>query len=84
MAKKIAGIFKCRNCGAVLTDKVQYMTPSTEWMLKEMFKDNEEYLVAGGSSVMGDLGMIHRCDPEKLCVCDFIGWKIGEEVQEDV
>lgn len=19
--------------------------------------------------------LLHRCDPEKLCICDFIGWK---------
>lgn len=60
MAKKIVGIFKCRNCGAILKDKVKNMYPSsTEWMLKDIFKGNEEYLVIGGSSVMGEgLGMI--------------------------
>lgn len=82
MAKKIVGIFKCRNCGAILKDKVKNMYPSsTEWMLKDIFKGNEEYLVIGGSSVMGEgLGMIHRCEPEKLCVCDFVGWEVKEDV----
>ena len=45
--------------------------------LSEMFKDGYEYAeVSGGSRLSGqNKFLLHRCDPEKLCICDFIGWK---------
>lgn len=46
MAKKLAGIYKCRNCGAVLIEKAEKMSTATEWMLRDMFMsevDHEKY-----------------------------------------
>lgn len=84
MAKKLAGIYRCRNCGFVLTDKAEKMSPTTEWMLREMFKDGDEYAPIRGGSAMGEgLNLLHRCDPERFCVCDLIGWKVEEEAQDD-
>lgn len=42
-------------------------------MLKDGCKPVE---VSGGSRLSGqNKFLLHRCDPEKLCICDFIGWK---------
>ena len=77
---KIAGVFRCRNCGAVLTDKAEKMSPTTEWMLREMFKDGDEYtLIRGGSAMVESLNLLHRCAPERLYICDFIGWEMKKD-----
>lgn len=80
MAKKLAGVYKCRNCGAVLIEKAEKMSTATEWMLRDMFKDGDDYTRVRGCSAMGDgLNLLHRCDQEKLCICDFIGWEMKED-----
>ena len=49
-----------------------------------MFKDGDDYTRVRGCSAMGDgLNLLHRCDPERFCVCDLIGWKVEEEAQDD-
>ena len=73
MEKKYVKIFKCRGCGR---DVIKHDV-TEQWSLSEIFED--KYKVAelsGGSRLSGqNKFLLHRCDPEKLCVCDFIGWK---------
>lgn len=77
MEKKYVKIFKCRGCGR---DVIKYdvdLSATEQWSLSGMFEG--EYKIAevsGGSRLSGQNEfLIHRCDPEKLCICDFIGWK---------
>lgn len=48
-----------------------------KWTLSGMFQDGcKPVEVSGGSRLSGqNKFLLHRCDPEKLCICDFIGWK---------
>lgn len=56
------------------------MTYSAEWMLTNIFKDNDDYVpVIQGSQLSQSVEMFHRCDPENLCICDFIGWRTGDD-----
>lgn len=56
------------------------MTYSAEWMLTDIFKNNDDYVpVIQGSQLSQSVEMFHRCDPENLCICDFIGWRTGDD-----
>ena len=52
-----------------------------KWTLSGMFQDGcKPVEVSGGSRLSGqNKFLLHRCDPEKLCICDFIGWKEIED-----
>lgn len=78
---KIAGVFKCRNCGAILTDEPRDMSVTTRWLLEQMFKDGESYIrVEGcGTTDFGGRNLLHKCAPERLCICDFIGWEMKKD-----
>lgn len=56
------------------------MTYSAEWMLTDIFKNKDNYVpVIQGSQISQSVEMFHRCDPENLCICDFIGWRPGDD-----
>lgn len=75
MARTFKRIFKCRNCGQLIITDVR-LTYSAEWMLVDIFKNNDDYVpVVQGSQLSQSVEMFHRCDPENLCICDFIGWR---------
>ena len=77
MEKKYVKIFKCRGCDRDVIKHDVDLSVTEQWSLSEIFED--KYKVAeesGGSRLSGqNKFLLHRCDPEKLCVCDFIGWK---------
>lgn len=77
MEKKYVKIYKCRRCGRDVIKHNVDLSVTEQWNLSEIFK--EKYKVAeasGGSRLSGqNKFLLHRCDPENLCVCDFIGWK---------
>lgn len=77
MEKKYVKIYKCRGCGR---DVIRYdvdLSVTEQWSLSEIFEDRYKAAeVSGGSRLSGqNKFLLHKCDPEKLCVCDFIGWK---------
>ncbi len=75
MARTFKRIFKCRNCGQLIITNVR-LTYSAEWMLTDIFKNNDDYVpVVQGSQLSQSVEMFHRYDPENLCICDFIGWR---------
>ena len=77
MEKKYVKIFKCRGCGRdVIKNDVDLYAPE-KWSLSGVFEDKYKVAeVSGGSRLSGqNKFLLHRCDPEKLCICDFIGWK---------
>lgn len=58
------------------------MTYSAEWMLTDIFKNNDDYVpVVQGSTLSQSVEMFHRCDPENLCICDFIGWRADNDAK---
>lgn len=83
MEKKYVKIFKCRGCNRNIIKNDVDLSAAEEWTLSEIFKDTKmfEYKcehaeVSGGSRLSGqNKFLLHRCDPEKLCICDFIGCK---------
>lgn len=77
MEKKYVKIFKCRGCDRNIIKNDVDLSAVEEWTLSEMFKDGYEHAeMSGGSRLSGqNKFLLHRCDPEKLCICDFIGWK---------
>lgn len=77
MEKKYVKIFKCRGCDRYITFYDVDLSAIEEWTLSETFKSKcETTEVSGGSRLSGqNRFLLHRCDPEKLCICDFIGWK---------
>ena len=57
---------------------ISWKTSATEqWSLSGIFENKYKMdEVSGGSRLSGqNKFLLHRCDPEKLCICDFIGWK---------
>lgn len=77
MEKKYIKIFKCRECDRNIIKNDVDLSAVEEWTLSETFKSKcETAEVSGGSRLSGqNKFLFHRCDPEKLCICDFIGWK---------
>lgn len=77
MEKKYVKIFKCRGCNRNIIKNDVDLSAAEEWTLSETFKGEcgtDE--VSGGSRLSGqNKFLLHRCDPEKICICDFIGWK---------
>lgn len=81
MARVFKRIFKCRNCGQLIITDVR-LTYSAEWMLADIFKNNDDYVpVVQGSQLSQSVEMFHRCDPENLCICDFIGWRADNDAK---
>ena len=79
MARAFKRIFKCRNCGQLIITDTR-LTYSAEWMLADIFKNSDDYVpVVQGSALSQSVEIFHRCDPENLCICDFIGWRTGED-----
>lgn len=77
MKKKYVKIFKCRGCGC---DVIKYdvdLSATEQWSLSGIFKGKYKMAEISGESRLSGQNkfLLHRCDPEKLCICDFIGWK---------
>lgn len=77
MEKKYVKIFKCRGCGR---DVIKYdvdLSATEQLSLSGIFENKYKMAeVSGGSRLSGqNKFLLHRCDPEMLCICDFIGWK---------
>lgn len=84
MTKRFVKIFKCRGCGRNVSQDNVDLSSSSEWCLRLMFESGDEFAeVSGGSQLSSEPKyLLHRCDPEKLCLCDFVGWK-QIEVNDD-
>lgn len=84
MDEEMTGLFRCRNCGAVFEEKVD-VARSVERAIKDMVKP------LGGDGITSTFSkthlperfVIHWCKMDKACICDLIGWKVGEEAQDD-
>jgi hypothetical protein len=51
-------------------------------MLADIFKNIDDYVpVVQGSTLSQSVEMFHRCDPENLCICDFIGWRADNDAK---
>lgn len=77
MEKKYVKIFKCRGCGR---DVIKYdvdLSATEQLSLSGIFENKYKMAeVSGGSRLSGqNKFLLHRCDPEMLCICDFIEWK---------
>lgn len=75
MEKKYVKIFKCRGCGR---DVIKYdvdLSATEQLSLSGIFENKYKMAeVSGGSRLSGqNKFLLHRCDPEMLCICDFIG-----------
>ena len=86
MADKIVKNYKCRGCGAIVTDDNVNLSYATKWALHEMFKEADAFLghataespLSGGSDYL-----LHPCANQKIGVCDFIGWELKEDAPYD-
>lgn len=84
MKEEMVGLFKCRNCGAVVEETVD-VVKAVSWAIKDITE------TLGGDGITSTLHrsflperfVIHWCEKDKACICDLIGWKIGEEAQDD-
>lgn len=87
MVETIMAIYKCRGCGKelalrqILLDKEKATIALVQESGFESVSisprcNDSEWLTKGLSATL------HRCDPKKLCVCDFIGWKVKETEDE--
>lgn len=84
MTERRTGLFKCRNCGCTFEEKVD-VVQAVNWAIKDI----TETLGGDGitsvfhGSFLPDRFIIHWCKKDKACICDLIGWKVGEEAQDD-
>lgn len=77
MEKKYVKIYKCRGCCRDVIKHDVDLSATEQRSLSGIFEDKHKVTeLSGGSRLSGqNKFLLHRCDPEKLCVCDFIGWK---------
>lgn len=87
MVETAIAIYKCRGCGKELTEEI--IATDKEKATIALIQKSGCKLVGVGPSccesewlTKGLAATLHRCDPEKLCVCDFIGWKVKEDENE--
>lgn len=87
MIERVTVIHKCRGCGKELTNEIYVSTPNKTMIDKLFMKGRDTYQIdtnyAEEKFLTGDsITMLHRCNPEKLCMCDFIGWKVKDAENE--
>lgn len=70
MEKKYVKIFKCRGCNRDIIKNDVDLSIAEKWTLSGMFQDGcKPVEVSGGSRLSGqNKFLLHRCDPEKLCI----------------
>lgn len=84
MSEILLEVYKCKNCGAIITQSAQLNRFTTGWILNDIFESKYNFTdVRNCLNLSGkEMSVLHRCDPENLYLCDFIGWrkmKKGEE-----
>lgn len=84
MTERRTGLFKCRNCGAVFEEKVD-VAQAVNWAIKDMTDPlkGDDITSMFSKTFLPDRFIIHWCKKDKACICDLIGWKVGEEAQDD-
>lgn len=84
MDEEMTGLFRCRNCGAVFEEKVD-VARSVERAIKDMVEPlgGDDITPAFSKTHLPERFIIHWCKRDKACICDLIGWKVGEEAQDD-
>ena len=75
MSEKMTGLFKCRNCGHIFEGKVD-VTQAVSWAIKDITSTLHR-------SFLPERFVLHWCEKDKVCICDLIGWKVGEEAQDN-
>lgn len=81
MEKKYVKIFKCRGCGRDIIKHDVDLSATEQWSLSGIFEYKYKMAEVSGGSRLSEQNkfLLHRCDSEKLCICDFIGWKEIED-----
>lgn len=84
MDEEMTGLFRCRNCGAVLEEKVD-VAQSVSWAIKDMTENlrGDGITSAFHRTSLPERFVLHWCKMDKVCICDLIGWKVGKEAQDD-
>ncbi len=84
MDEEMTGLFRCRNCGAVFEEKVD-VARSVERAIKDMVEPlgGDDITPAFSKTHLPERFIIHWCKRDRACICDLIGWKVGEEAQDD-
>jgi hypothetical protein len=84
MDEEMTGLFRCRNCGAVLEEKVN-VTQAVNWAIKDMVDPlkGDDITSTISKTLLPDRFIIHWCKKEKAGICDLIGWKVGKKEQDD-
>lgn len=77
-------VYKCKNCGAIITQNAKLNRFTTEWILNDIFETGFNFTDVRNSAILSgkDMGVLHRCDPENLSICDFIGWRKKKKDEE--
>ena len=63
-------IWRCKQCGAKIEDILDLKLSKEE--LDVLFETNGKAIFYLGSQ---NSKILHRCDPETIGLCEFIGWK---------
>lgn len=84
MTERRTGLFKCRNCGCIFEEKVD-VVQAVNWAIKDMTDplNGDDITSTISKTFLPDRFIIHWCKKDKACICDLIGWKVGEEAQDD-
>lgn len=84
MTERRTGLFKCRNCGCTFEEKVD-VVQAVNWAIKDMVDPlkGDDITSTFSKTFLPDRFIIHWCKKDKACICDLIGWKVGEEAQDD-
>lgn len=85
MGEEMVGLFKCRNCGAVVEEKVN-VSQSIFWGIRDLkaLKNGlDDNTTAIPKSSLPSRFIIHWCKKDTFGIGDLIGWKVGEEEQND-
>lgn len=84
MTERRTGLFKCRNCGCIFEEKVN-VAQAVNWAIKDMTDplNGDDITSTFSKTFLPDRFIIHWCKKDKACICDLIGWKVGEEAQDD-
>lgn len=84
MTERRTGLFKCRNCGCIFEEKVD-VAQAVNWAIKDMTDplNGDDITSTFSKTFLHDRFIIHWCKKDKACICDLIGWKVGEGAQDD-
>lgn len=83
--KKVSEILPPTEILAQMSEEYSEGAQAVNWAIKDMTDplNGDDITFTFSKTFLPDRFIIHWCKKDKACICDLIGWKVGEEAQDN-